>query len=117
MRQAIRAGRLEFGRDRGCRRCYSAWSASGHEARRWEAGMKSYRVVEFSEPLQCMDVTAPSPRGREVLVAVRGAGVCHSDVHIWEGGYDLGQGRRLSLKDRGISLPLTMGHEIAGEIV
>ena len=36
--------------------------------------------------------------------------MCHSDLHIWEGGYDLGHGRKpLSLKDRGVSLPRTMG--------
>jgi D-arabinose 1-dehydrogenase-like Zn-dependent alcohol dehydrogenase len=79
--------------------------------------VKAYQVVEFSQPLRCVEVASPQPAGAEVLVRVRGAGVCHSDVHIWEGGYDLGQGRRLSLKDRGISLPLTMGHETAGEII
>ena len=48
---------------------------------------------------------------------MKAAGVCHSDLHIWEGSYDLGGGRRLMLKDRGIPLPLTMGHETAGEII
>jgi D-arabinose 1-dehydrogenase-like Zn-dependent alcohol dehydrogenase len=59
----------------------------------------------------------PEPKGSEVLVRVTGAGVCHSDLHIWEGFYDLGGGKKISLKDRGITLPLTLGHEIAGEIV
>jgi len=45
------------------------------------------------------------------------AGVCHSDIHIWEGVYDLGSGNRMTLKDRGVTLPLTMGHEISGEVV
>jgi propanol-preferring alcohol dehydrogenase len=40
--------------------------------------------------------------------AVRAAAVCHSDLHIWEGSYDLGAGKRLLLKDRGMQLPLTM---------
>ena len=49
---------------------------------------------------------------------MKAAGVCHSDLHIWEGGYDLGHGRKpLSLKDRGVSLPRTMGHETVGEVV
>jgi alcohol dehydrogenase/propanol-preferring alcohol dehydrogenase len=53
-----------------------------------------------------------------VLIKVKAAGVCHSDLHIWEGGYNLGHGRKpLSLKDRGVSLPLTMGHETVGEVV
>ena len=53
----------------------------------------------------------------QVLLKVKAAGVCHSDLHIWEGGYELGHGRKpLSLKDRGVSLPRTMGHETVGEI-
>ncbi len=72
--------------------------------------MKSYRVTEFGAPLQAVDEPTPKPTGTQVVLRVKGAGVCHSDLHIWEGGYDLGHGRRLSLKDRGIALPLTMGH-------
>src|SRR5438046_967691 len=79
--------------------------------------MKSYRVTEFGTPLQMIELPTPQPSGTEVLLRVKAAGVCHSDLHIWEGGYDLGHGRRMSLKDRGIPLPLTMGHETAGEVV
>ena len=45
------------------------------------------------------------------------AGVCHSDIHIWEGEYDLGGGKKLIVRDRGLTPPLTMGHEIVGEVV
>src|SRR5438445_10495417 len=79
--------------------------------------MKSYRVTEFEMPLEMIEVPTPKPSGTEVLLRVKAAGVCHSDLHIWEGSYDLGHGKRLMLKDRGIPLPLTMGHETAGEIV
>src|SRR5260370_36291170 len=79
--------------------------------------MKSYRVTEFEMPLEMIEVPTPKPSGTEVLLRVKAAGVCHSDLHIWEGGYDLGNGKRMSLKDRGIPLPLTMGHETAGEVV
>ncbi len=79
--------------------------------------MKSYRVTEFGTPLALIEVPTPKPSGSEVLLRVKAAGVCHSDLHIWEGGYDLGHGKRMLLKDRGIPLPLTMGHETAGEIV
>jgi alcohol dehydrogenase, propanol-preferring len=80
--------------------------------------MKSFQVTEFNAPLQEVDAPTPQPSGTQVLIKVRAAGVCHSDLHIWEGGYDLGHGRaRLSLKERGVSLPRTMGHETAGEIV
>ena len=79
--------------------------------------MKCYCVVDFRAPLQEMDQPTPVPQGAQVLLKVRAAGVCHSDIHLWEGGYDLGQGRTLSLKERGVTLPLTMGHETVGAVV
>jgi len=80
--------------------------------------MKSFQVAEFNAPLKEVDQETPQPTGTQVLIRVKAAGVCHSDLHIWEGGYDLGHGRKpLSLKDRGVSLPRTMGHETAGEVV
>jgi alcohol dehydrogenase/propanol-preferring alcohol dehydrogenase len=80
--------------------------------------MKSFRVAEFNAPLKEMNEPTPQPAGTKVLIKVKAAGVCHSDLHIWEGGYELGHGRKpLSLKDRGVSLPLTMGHETVGEII
>jgi alcohol dehydrogenase/propanol-preferring alcohol dehydrogenase len=80
--------------------------------------MKSFQVTEFNGPLLEVDVATPKPSGTQVLLKVKAAGVCHSDLHIWQGGYDLGHGRKpLSLKDRGVSLPLTMGHETVGEVV
>lgn len=80
--------------------------------------MKSFKVADFKAPLREFDEATPQPSGTQVLIKVKAAGVCHSDLHIWEGGYDLGHGRKpLSLKDRGINLPLTMGHETVGEIL
>ncbi len=80
--------------------------------------MKSFMVAEFNAPLKEVDQPTPQPTGSQVLIKVKAAGVCHSDLHIWEGGYDLGHGRKpLSLKDRGVSLPRTMGHESVGEIL
>jgi alcohol dehydrogenase/propanol-preferring alcohol dehydrogenase len=52
-----------------------------------------------------------------VLLETTHCGVCHSDLHIWEGSYDLGGGKKMSLKDRGVVLPLAMGHEIVGRVV
>jgi alcohol dehydrogenase, propanol-preferring len=80
--------------------------------------MKSFRVTGFGQPLSEDDRPTPELSGTQVLVRVKAAGICHSDLHIWEGGYELGHGRkRLSLSDRGVALPLTMGHETVGEIV
>src|SRR4051812_49996465 len=79
--------------------------------------LKSFQLVAFGAPLAEVDLPTPTPTGHEVVIEVSAAGVCHSDLHIWEGGYDLGSGRRLLLKDRGVNLPLTLGHETAGKIV
>lgn len=76
--------------------------------------MKCYCITKFSQPLEMLERQTPEPQGTEVLLKTRAAGVCHSDLHIWEGGYDLGHGKRLSLEERGIKLPLTMGHETVG---
>ena len=79
--------------------------------------MKSYRLREYQSSLELEDLPTPEPRGSEVLLKVMAAGMCHSDLHLWDGGYDLGRGNRLSLADRGVHLPLTLGHEIVGQIV
>src|SRR5215510_844174 len=80
--------------------------------------MKSFKVTDFNAPLAEVEEPTPQPSGTQVLIRVKAAGVCHSDLHIWEGGYDLGHGRKpLSLKDRGVSLPRTMGHETVGEVM
>jgi len=80
--------------------------------------MRSFQVADFNAPLKEVEQPTPQPSGTQVLIKVKAAGVCHSDLHIWEGGYDLGHGRKpLSLKDRGVSLPRTMGHETVGEIL
>ena len=79
--------------------------------------MKSYDVCECGAPLRLMERPTPKPAGTEVLLKVIAAGVCHSDLHIWDGYYDLGGGKRLQLADRGVKLPLTMGHENVGEVV
>jgi D-arabinose 1-dehydrogenase-like Zn-dependent alcohol dehydrogenase len=76
-----------------------------------------YCVTKHNAPLERMDVATPEPKDAEVLIRMTSAGVCHSDIHIWEGVYDLGSGNKMTLKDRGVVLPLTMGHEISGEVV
>lgn len=79
------------------------------------AMMRCYQLTGFGESIGASDQPRPEPSGTEVLVKVRGAGVCHSDVHLWEGHYDLGGERRLSFADR-FKLPVTLGHESAGEV-
>src|SRR5664280_645737 len=79
--------------------------------------MRSFQVCRCGEPMQFAERIDPKPAGSEVLLKVLAAGVCHSDLHIWEGFYDLGHGKKLLLQERGVKLPLTMGHENVGQVV
>lgn len=78
--------------------------------------MRSMQVQEFGGPLVEAHAETPQPRGNEVLLRVKAAGVCHTDLHLWHGGYDLGGGKTLSLAERGVKLPLVMGHETVGVV-
>ena len=79
--------------------------------------MRCYCVLHHGQPLELVDQPIPQPKGTEVLVKVQAAGVCHTDLHLWEGHYDMGGGKKLTLAERGIKPPLTLSHEIVGEVV
>jgi alcohol dehydrogenase, propanol-preferring len=76
--------------------------------------MKAVRIIRPKEPLQIQELGTPKPKGLQVLVKVESSGVCHSDIHLWEGGYEGLEGQFLKTTDRGVKYPLTPGHEIAG---
>jgi alcohol dehydrogenase, propanol-preferring len=78
--------------------------------------MRSAKIIEINKPLQIQENKTPKPKGSQVLVKVQSSGVCHSDIHLWEGGYEGPQGQFLKTTDRGVKYPLTPGHEIAGVI-
>jgi len=78
--------------------------------------MKAARIVKPKESLQVQDLDIPKARGSQVVVKVHSSGVCHSDIHLWEGGYQGLDGQFLKASDRGVSYPLTPGHEIAGTV-
>jgi len=69
--------------------------------------LKAVRLFQFREELKESEIDMPKPRGKQVLLRVRGAGVCHTDLSIREG--------RFALKDM-MKLPVTLGHEIAGVV-
>jgi alcohol dehydrogenase/propanol-preferring alcohol dehydrogenase len=79
--------------------------------------MRAWAVVENESPLKEIELPTPEPTGTQVLLETTYCGVCHSDLHVWEGRYDLGGGKIMNLKDRGVVLPLAMGHEIVGRVV
>ena len=79
--------------------------------------MRSYSLMEPGKPFQAIDKPDPVPTGTEVLLKVTRAGVCHSDIHISDGYFDLGGGKVLNIVDRGQKFPITLGHEVLGEVV
>jgi propanol-preferring alcohol dehydrogenase len=68
--------------------------------------MRAAVCEDFGKPLVLKDVPTPSPGPGEVLVRVRGCGVCHSDIHLIDGDW----------KDWGTPLPIIPGHEVAGNV-
>lgn len=66
--------------------------------------MKAARLVEPGRPLELQEVPIPDLGARDVLVKVKAAGICHSDVHYRAG------------KSPVRPLPLTLGHEVAGVV-
>lgn len=78
--------------------------------------MISYQLTRFGGALERAESPPPEPAGTEVLLRIEACGVCHSDLHLQDGFFDLGGDRRLDLS-KGRTLPLTPGHEIAGVAV
>jgi len=78
--------------------------------------MISYQLESFGKPLAQVLRETPAPQGTEVVLRVGSCGVCHSDVHLRDGYFDLGDGGRVDLA-RSVQPPRTLGHEIAGTVV
>lgn len=78
--------------------------------------MQAARIVRIKEPLEVQTLDTPKPKGSQVLVKVQSAGVCHSDIHLWDGGYEGPGGQIMKTTDRGVKYPLTPGHEVAGVV-
>ncbi len=66
--------------------------------------MKAVRLVKTGWPLELQEIKVPQVGLSDVLVRVKAAGICHSDVHYRKG---------TSLAH---PLPLTLGHEVAGVV-
>lgn len=78
--------------------------------------MKAMRLVAEGKALERLSVDLPPVSARAALVKVDAVGVCHTDLHLISGRYDLGDGRTLSTTGGGRALPLTPGHEVAGRV-
>ncbi len=75
--------------------------------------MQQYQTAGPGEPLVLVESETPNPTGTEVLLKTRACGVCHSDVHLHDGVFDLGGDRKLPVGQAG----MTLGHEIMGEVI
>ena len=63
--------------------------------------MKAAVFREVNVPMEIEEITIDKPGPREVLVRTAAAGVCHSDMHFFNGTYPG-------------ALPIVLGHESAG---
>ncbi len=77
--------------------------------------MHRQSLAAYGQPLCETVVDCPKPSGSEVLVRIERCGVCHSDVHLQDGYFSLGGGKKLDVS-AGRALPFTLGHEIAGVV-
>ncbi len=65
--------------------------------------MKAAILRSVGSPLSIEDVAISKPGPREVLIRTAATGVCHSDLHFYEGSYPT-------------RLPTILGHESAGVV-
>lgn len=75
--------------------------------------MKAYVVKGAGEPVEEMDLPEPELKGAEVLVRITNTGVCHSDVHLRDGFFDMGSAGTGPITS---DYPAVFGHEIVGTI-
>ncbi|MBZ5701056.1 MAG: zinc-dependent alcohol dehydrogenase [Acidobacteriia bacterium] len=73
--------------------------------------MKAAILHDYKQPLRIEDVPRPECAADEVLIQVEACGVCHSDLHLAEGGWP----QLLSAVT--VKKPLVMGHEAVGRVV
>jgi propanol-preferring alcohol dehydrogenase len=66
--------------------------------------MKAIRFVGVKQPLEMQEIPIPEIGGRDILVKVKAAGICHSDAHYRAGISPVRP------------VPLTLGHEVAGVV-
>jgi propanol-preferring alcohol dehydrogenase len=77
--------------------------------------LRRQSLTAYAAPLCETVVACPQPQGTEALVRIHRCGVCHSDLHMQDGYFLLGDDKKLDVRG-GRALPFTLGHEIAGVV-
>ena len=75
--------------------------------------MISYQTTTPGAALVEVETETPQPQGTEVLIKTVACGVCHSDIHMHDGVFELGGGKQLEVGQEG----MVLGHEIFGKVV
>lgn len=68
--------------------------------------MKAWRLTAANEPLELMEIPDPVAGPKEVVIEVKAAGICHTDLSFLNG----------TLIGMLGFTPITLGHEIAGVV-
>jgi 6-hydroxycyclohex-1-ene-1-carbonyl-CoA dehydrogenase len=68
--------------------------------------IKQWQMTGLKEPLQLVEAEISGINSDEALIKIAGCGVCHTDISFWHDGVPTKH-----------EIPLTLGHEIAGEVL
>ena len=60
--------------------------------------LRRQSLTAYEAPLCETIVDCPEPKGSEVLVRIERCGVCHSDLHMQDGYFALGDGNKLDVR-------------------
>uniref|UniRef100_H2ZC39 Enoyl reductase (ER) domain-containing protein n=1 Tax=Ciona savignyi TaxID=51511 RepID=H2ZC39_CIOSA len=78
--------------------------------------MKKAEIVEARKPLKLSEAAVPKAPKDGAVVKLLYSGICHSDIHQIDNGFDVG-GRFTCLTDNPLyQFPIVPGHEMAGVV-
>jgi propanol-preferring alcohol dehydrogenase len=63
-------------------------------------------LEDFGRPLRLAEIARPTPGPGQILIRLQASGVCHSDVHVWQG----------EMRAAEPPSPLVLGHEGVGVV-
>ena len=84
------------------------WLAPKIAVARPESGEDAWLITGANAPLERIERDIPRAVGNNILIAVRGSALCHSDVGRMDGTLTPYMPKKP---------PIILGHEIAGEIL